>query len=61
MTNPEIDEALMTATEKVKLAEERLRQTPVESPDIVPKAYTVERRAEDVHALAEDAAQADEE
>jgi hypothetical protein len=53
---PEIDAALETATERTRDAEERLIDEPIESPAIVPRARIVERRAVDLHLLAEEAA-----
>ena len=58
MEDPDTDDALLTATEKARAAAERLRKTQVESPAIVPEARTVDRRVEDVHVLAGDAAAA---
>ena len=55
MDDPNVDDALVTATERVQEAAEKLRDTPIESPELVPGAEAVERRAEDVHVLAEDA------
>jgi hypothetical protein len=52
----EIDAALEIATERTKDAEERLIDEPIESPAIVPKARKVEHRAEDLHLLAQEAA-----
>ena len=52
----ENDDALLTAAERARQAEERLVETPVEDPAIVPKAHKVYQRAEEVDALAEDAA-----
>ena len=53
------DDALLTAAERARQAEERFIETPVEDPGIVPKAHKVYQRAEEVDALAEDAASGD--
>jgi hypothetical protein len=53
--DPNLDHAIETAAEHTREAEERLIQEPVESPEVVTEARTVERRAEDLHELAEDA------
>lgn len=58
MDDRPIDDALMTATNRARQAEEQLIGTPIESPEIVTEAHKVERRAEDVEALARDAAEA---
>ena len=50
------DDALLTATERARQAEQRLVETSVEDPDIVPQAKKVHQRAEDVDELAQDAA-----
>ena len=50
------DDALITATERARQAEQRLVETSVENPDIVPQAHKVYQRAEDVDVLARDAA-----
>jgi hypothetical protein len=57
MDDPGLDHALETATKRTKEAEERLLETPPDSPAIVRQADTVQWRAEDLHELAEDAAQ----
>ena len=54
MDNP--DDALLTAAERAREAEERLLETPSEDPAIVPKAERVYQRAEEVDDLAQDAA-----
>ena len=51
----ETDDALVTATQRARQAEQRLVETPVEDPDIVPQAHKAYQRAEDVNALAQDA------
>ena len=58
MDDPNVDDALITAAERVQETVERLRETPIESPELVPGAEAVEQRAEDAHLLAKDAAQA---
>jgi hypothetical protein len=55
----ENDDALLTAAERARQAEERLVETRIEDPAIVPKAHKVYQRAEEVDALAEDAATGD--
>ena len=50
------DDALLTATERARQAEQRLVETSVEDPDIVPQAKKVYQRAEDIDELAHDAA-----
>ena len=55
MDNP--DDALLTAAERAREAEERLIETPVEDPTIVPKAHEVYQRTEEVGELAKDAAE----
>ena len=52
----ENDDALVTAAERTRQAEEQLVATPIEDPAIVSKAYKVYQRAEDVDELAKDAA-----
>lgn len=54
MSNP--DDALLTAADRAREAEERLIETPIEDPAIVPKAHRVYQRAEEVGELAKDAA-----
>jgi hypothetical protein len=54
--DPNLDQAIETAVERTREAEERLIEKPIESPDIVIEAHTVERRAEDLTELASDAA-----
>ena len=53
MDNP--DDALLTAADRARQAEEGFRDTPPEDPAIVPKAHKVYQRAEDVGELARDA------
>jgi hypothetical protein len=53
--NDDIDNAIETAARHTREAAERLRQRPVESPQIVVDAHVVDRRAEDLHELAEHA------
>ena len=53
----ENDDALLTAAERARQAEERLLETPIEDPAIVPKAHKVYQRAEEVDELAKDAAE----
>jgi hypothetical protein len=53
MDNP--DDALLTAADRAREAQARLRETPIEDPAIVPKADKVEQRAEEVSELAKDA------
>lgn len=55
MNNPDADDALLTATERAREAEERLIETPPEDPAIVPTAQQVYQRAEEVDELARDA------
>ena len=55
MSDPDIDDALLTAAERARQAEQGLRETPPEDPTIVPKAHKVYQRAEDVGELAGDA------
>lgn len=55
----ENDDTLLTAAERARQAEDRLIETPVEDPAIVPKAHRIYQRAEEVDALAEDAASGD--
>ena len=52
----DIDDAIDKATRRVGEAEHEFTSEPPESPELVPKARRVERRAEDLHALAADAA-----
>jgi len=52
----DIDNAIDTATRRVGQAEHEFVEEPPESPDLVPKARRVEHRAQDLHALASDAA-----
>ena len=54
MDNP--DDALLAAAQRAREAGERLVETPVEDPAIVPKAHKVYQRAEEVDDLAKDAA-----
>jgi hypothetical protein len=56
MADPDVDDALLTAAERAREAQEHLAQTPPEDPAIVPKAHKVYQRAEEVDELAEDAA-----
>ena len=55
MDNP--DDALLTAADRAREAQEDLRETPPKDPAIVPNAERVYERAEEVEALAEDAAE----
>ena len=57
MTDRDTDDALVTAAERARQAEERLIGTPPEDPALVPKAKTVYQRAEEVNELAADAAE----
>ena len=50
------DDALLTAAERARQEEERLQATPIEDPEVVPKAHKVYQRAEEVDELAKDAA-----
>lgn len=52
----EHDDALLTAAERTREAEERFVKTPTEDPAIVQKAKKVYQRAEEVDELAKDAA-----
>jgi hypothetical protein len=52
----ENDDALLTAAERARKAEEQLVETPAEDPAILPKAEKVYQRAEEVDELAKDAA-----
>ena len=54
MDNP--DDALLTATDRAREAQEDLRETPPGDPEIVPNANRVYQRAEEVDELAKDAA-----
>ena len=57
MDDPNVDDPLITAAERVQQTAERLKDTPIESPALVPGAEAVEQRAEDVQVLAKDAAE----
>jgi len=57
MYDRDTDDALVTATERARRAEERLVGTPPEDPAIVPKAKNVYQRAEEVNELAGDPAE----
>ena len=57
MSNRDTDDALVTAAERARQAEERLIGTLPEDPALVPKAKTVHQRAEEVNELAGDAAE----
>ena len=52
----DLDDAVHTAATRASEAEERLIEKPIESPEIVVEAYTVEHRVEDLDVLAQDAA-----
>jgi hypothetical protein len=54
--HPDIDRAIDTAAKRTIDAEHQLETEPLDSPDLVPRADVVERRAEDLHELARDAA-----
>ena len=54
MDNP--DDALLTAAERAREAQELLLDTPPADPAIVPKADDVYQRAQEVDELARDAA-----
>ena len=49
------DDALLTAAERARQEEERLRETPIDDPQVVPNAQKVYQRAEEVDELAKDA------
>ena len=53
----DLDDAIETAAEHTRAAQERLAETPVESSRIVEEAHIVERHSEDLHELASDAAE----
>jgi hypothetical protein len=57
MDDPNTDDALLTAADRARQAEERFIETPPEDPAIVPKARKVYQRAEEVDELAKDAAE----
>lgn len=57
MSHPGTDDALLTAAERARQAEEQLVATPPEDPAIVPNARNVYQRAEEVNELAGDAAE----
>jgi hypothetical protein len=57
----DIDAALDTAVERVRVAEDRFVETPDGTPAKVAEAYAVEQRAEDVEELATQAVEASEE
>ena len=50
------DDALVSATERAREAQEDFRETKPEDPAIVPNAHKVVQRAEEVDELAKDAA-----
>jgi hypothetical protein len=52
----ELDEAIVTATDRTKRAAERVANDPIASPEILEDATAAENRAEDLHLLAADAA-----
>jgi hypothetical protein len=56
MQDPTADDALETAAERARQAEERLIESPPDDPALVPKAQKVYQRAEEVDGLARDAA-----
>ena len=51
----DIDHAIETAARQAREAQELVLQDPIEAPEIVADAHVVKRRAEDLHALAQDA------
>ena len=53
--DPSLDDAIETAAERTRDAEERLRLKPLDFPELVDDARTVDRRTEDLHELALDA------
>jgi hypothetical protein len=53
---PEIDEAIVVATDHAREAEEQLIETPTPR-EAVPLAHTVEHFAEDIDVLAREAAE----
>jgi hypothetical protein len=57
MNDPETDDALLTAAERAREAEERFTETPPQDPSLVRKAQKVYQRAEEVDDLAQDAAE----
>ena len=57
MDDPNVDDALLTATDRAREAAEQFQEMPIESPELVPEARKVEHRIEDVSVLAEDAAE----
>jgi hypothetical protein len=56
MNDSDPDDALLTAAERARQAEERFVETPPQDPTLVPKAEKVYQRAEEVDDLAHDAA-----
>jgi|KBSSwiStaDraftv2_1062776.scaffolds.fasta_scaffold2778988_1 hypothetical protein len=46
------DDAIDTATQRTRQAQERLMRKPIESPEIVDHANVVQRRTEDLNQLA---------
>jgi hypothetical protein len=57
MSDRDTDDALVSATDRARQAEEQFVGTPPEDPAIVPKAKTVYQRAEEINELAADAAE----
>jgi hypothetical protein len=51
----DLDNAIETAANHVREAEDRLVETPVDSPEIVAEARTVHHRTKDLSELAVDA------
>lgn len=51
----ELDDAIETAVERAREAQERFREKSINSPEIVQEARVVEDRTDDIHVLAEDA------
>ena len=54
-TGRDIDEAIALGADRLREAEDRLIEEPTHSPELVEEALLVERRAEDVSVLADEA------
>ena len=55
MDDPNRDDALLTAAERAREAQQRLDEMPIESPELVDGAHEVKHRSEDLGELAQDA------
>ena len=51
----DLDDAIETAARHTREAQKRVLQDPIESPEFVVDAHVLDRRAEDLHELTEDA------